>query len=133
MGRLVVVVPLREDAHRDALALLRQGPPLDLEAGGVERYGAFMTDREAILVLEIPGLPGSDGLPWQDLSSWRNGAGWQRCASSPPRLAESIHSWERPRDLEGVFFGPLPGPGNSDGGDNLPDLPRVGSSTDHVA
>jgi hypothetical protein len=119
MGRFVVVVPLREDAHREALALLRQGSPLDLEAGGVERYGAFATNREVILVLEGPGLRDSDRLPWQDPSSWRNGARWQRCASSPPRLAEGIHFWERPRDLEGVFFGPTPGPGDSDGGDVL--------------
>jgi hypothetical protein len=27
MGRFVIVVPLREDAHREALTLLRQGPP----------------------------------------------------------------------------------------------------------
>ena len=119
MGRLLLVVPLLEDSHRDASALLRQGPPLNLEASGVERYGAFMTNREAILVLEGTWLGGSDRLPWQDLSSWRNGAAWQRCASAPPRLAEVIHSWERPRDLEGVFFGPLPGPGDSDGGDIL--------------
>jgi hypothetical protein len=120
MGRLVVVVPLREDAHREALALLRQGPPLDLEAHGVQGYWAFVTGGEAVLVLEGPGIGQSDGgPPWQDLSEWRDGARWQRCAQSLPRLAESIHSWERPQDLEGVFFGPLPGPGDSEGGDVL--------------
>jgi hypothetical protein len=123
MGRLVVVVPLREDAHRDALALLRQGPPVDLEAHGVQGYWAFVTSGEAVLVLEGPGIGRSDGgSPWQDLSAWRDGARWQQCAHGRPRLAESIHSWERPRDLEGVSFGPLPGPGDSDGGDNLPDF-----------
>jgi hypothetical protein len=119
MSRLVVVVPLRKGGHRDALALLRQGPPLDLEAGGVQRYWAFMTNREAILVLEGPGVERSDGSSWQDLSIWRDGARWERCAQSPPRLSESIHFWERPPDLEGVFFGPLPGPGDSEGGDVL--------------
>src|ERR687892_168351 len=119
MGRVVIVVPLREGAHREALALLRQGPPLDLEEGGVERYRAFLTDREAILFLEGPGIRRGERLPWQDLSAWRDGARWERCAQSPPRLAESIHSWERPPDLEGIFFGPLPGPGDSDGGSVL--------------
>jgi len=117
VGRLVVVVPLREGAHRDALALLREGPPLELERDGLDRYQAFLSSREAILVLEGPGVGGSDAPPWEDLSTWRDGARWQRCAQSSPRLAESIHSWERAPDLQGVFFGPLPGPGDSEGGD----------------
>lgn len=119
MGCLLVVVPLRESAHEDALVLLRQGPPLDLETRGVRRYWAFLAGGEAVLVLEGPAVGLSDAAPWRDLSGWRDGARWERCARSPPRLAESIHSWERPPDLEGVFFGPLPGPGDSDGGDVL--------------
>jgi hypothetical protein len=119
MGRLVVVVPLREGAQEDALDLLRQGPPLDLEPGKVQSYSAFVTDREAVLVLEGPRVGRSDGLPWQELSAWRDGARWKQCAESHPRLGESVHSWEPPPDLEGLFFGPLPGPGDSDGGDVL--------------
>lgn len=117
MGQLVVVIPLREGAHGDALALLREGPPMELEASGLERYHAFLSSREAILVLEGPGVGERDRLQWEDLSAWRNGSRWQHCAQSPPHLAESIYSWERAPDLKGVFFGPLPGPGDSEGGD----------------
>lgn len=117
VGRLVVVVPLREGAHGDALALLREGPPLELERDGLDRYQAFLSRHEAILVLEGPGVGGIAAPRWGDLSTWRDGARWQRCARSPPRLAESIHSWERAGDLEGIFFGPQPGPGDSEGGD----------------
>lgn len=117
MGRLVVVVPLREGAHGDALALLREGPPVDLEGSELERYEAFLSGREAILVLQGPGVGRRDSLRWEDLSAWRNGSGWQRCAQSPPYVAESISSWERAPDLKGVSFGALPGPGDSEGGD----------------
>lgn len=120
MGRLVIIVPLREGAEREAQALLRQGPPLDLEEGGLQRFQAFLTSREAILVLEGPGVgTDRDGPPWDDLSTWREGRRWQRCAQSPPRMAASIHHWQRATELDGVFFGPLPGPGDSEGGDPI--------------
>lgn len=117
VGRLVVIVPLRKDAFREAKALLRQGPPLDLGNIGVERYQAFVSSREAVLALEGPAVGKSDGPSWDDISTWRNGPRWERCARSAPRLAEGIHAWERATELTGVFFGPLPGPGDSEGGD----------------
>jgi hypothetical protein len=91
MGRLVVVVPLREGVREDAVDLLRRGPPLDLEPSKVQSFLSFVTDREAILVLEGPWVGRSDGLPWQELSAWRDGERWKRCAESPPRLGESVH------------------------------------------
>jgi hypothetical protein len=117
MGRLAVIVPLREDAHRATRELLRRGLPFDLGSGSVERYRAFLSVREAILVLEGPEVGRDDGHRWQDIATWRDAQNWERCAQSPPHLAESIHSWERAPDLEGVFFAPWPGPGDSDGGD----------------
>jgi hypothetical protein len=36
---------------------------------------------------------------------------WER-----PRLPEEEFSWERPPHLNGVSFGPQPGPGDSEGG-----------------
>lgn len=116
MGRLVVIAPLREGARGDAFTLLRGGPPFELESDGLDRYGAFLSTREAVLVLEGPGV-GDDAVPWRELSRWRDGTAWERCAQGPPRLAELIDSSERPPELTGVFFGPLPGPGDSEGGD----------------
>ena len=117
MGRLAIVVPLREDAHDEALALLRKGPPLDPEGGGIERYWGLLSEAEAVLVFEGPGVRGGES--WRDLSAWRDGARWQRCARHPPRLADGVHAWLRAGDLDGIFFGPLPGPGDSDGGDTV--------------
>jgi len=118
MGTVAIVVPLREDAYQEAMALLRHGPPLHPEDGVVERYWAFLSRSEAVLVFEGAGV-GRDDAPWQDLSAWSDGARWERCAESPPRLAHILHSWRRVSDLEGVFFGPLPGPGDSEGGDSV--------------
>jgi hypothetical protein len=117
VGRVVVVLPLRQGTAGEVRALLRQGPPVDLASGGFERYAAFVLDREAILVLEGPGVGTRDRAPWADVSAWREGSRWERCLRSGPRLAEVIHSWERPSELDGLSFAPLPGPGNSEGGD----------------
>jgi hypothetical protein len=117
VGRVVVVVPLKDDAHGDALGLLRDGPPMDLDM--LKEYQAFLSSREAVIVLEGPGVGPDDGRPWDDLTAWRDGPRWRRCAASAPRIAESVHAWERAQDLEGVFFGPQPGPGDSEGGDAI--------------
>lgn len=119
MGSVAIVVPLREDAFEEVLALLEQGPPLDPTDGAFERYWAFLSRREAVLVFEGTGIDRGDGTPWEDLTSWRDGARWERCAASAPRLANSVDSRWRPPDLDGVFFGPQPGPGDSEGGDTL--------------
>lgn len=115
VGRVVVVVPLRDGTREDALGLLRAGPPLEVER--LQRYRAFLSPREAVIILEGPGV--GPGQSWTDLTAWRDGSAWARCAASAPRIAESVHSWERSPDLQGVFFGPLPGPGDSEGGDAI--------------
>ena len=119
MSTVAIIIPLRQGAYQEVMALLRQGPPLDPEEGAVDRYWAFLSRREAVLVFEGTGIDRGDGTAWEDLSSWRDGAAWERCAGTTPRLAHNVHSWWRPPDLEGVFFGPLPGPGDSEGGDTL--------------
>jgi hypothetical protein len=116
MGRVVVVVPLLDGADREARGLLRAGPPLEIEH--LQRYRAYLSPREAIILLEGPGVGPGRG-PWGDLTAWRDGSAWTRCAASAPRIAECVHSWERSPDLQGVFFGPLPGPGDSEGGDAI--------------
>jgi hypothetical protein len=116
MGRLVIVLPLRDGAHRDALDLLGGGPPFELSSEGLERFRAYVSAREAVLVLEGSEV-GKDVNPWNDLAQWRDGPAWQCCAEAPPRLAELVASSERPPDMPGLFFGPLPGPGDSEGGD----------------
>ena len=119
MGSVAVVVPLRDVAFDEVRALLERGPPLDPQDGAVESYWGFLSRREAVLVFEGAGIDGDDGTPWKDLTRWRDGARWRRCAASAPRGAHNVHSRLRPPDLDGIFFGPQPGPGDSEGGDTL--------------
>jgi hypothetical protein len=116
MGRLVVIVPLREGAQSEAVALLRGGTPFEVQVDELDRCAGILSKREAVLLFEGSGV-GEDTVPWRELSRWRDGSAWERCAEGPPRLGELIYSSERPPNLTGVFFGPLPGPGDSEGGD----------------
>ena len=117
VGRVVIVVPLRDGARRDALELLREGPPVEVEE--LDRYLAFVSSGEAVLMLEGPDVGRHDGRPWENPSAWRDGERWARYAASAPRVASTVHAWERSREIQGVFFGPWPGPGDSEGGDAL--------------
>ncbi len=116
MSRLVVVVPLEEGAQDRARELLRNGPPFDPQAAGLERHHVFLTDNEAIFVFEADAPDAVEQLA-ADESLWEAVAGWTDLVGGSPLLAEDVYSWIRPLQPEEVFFGPTPGPGDSEGGD----------------
>jgi hypothetical protein len=112
VGRLVLVVELRDP--EGAAALLRHGPPFPIRRGDLDRCWAFLSEEQVVLLLEGPGIRAEDP-NCRDLERWENGAKW-RSISGPARVAESAGSWEQAPDMEGFFFGPDPGPGDSEGG-----------------
>ena len=116
MGRLLVVVSLRPGTSAEVASLLRQGPPLPVGDGGLDRCSAFVSPREAVFLFEGPGVSPALEPAWSDVSRWTDGDRWRGLVDGPPRVAESIMSWQRAPDMEGFFFGPLPGPGDSEGG-----------------
>jgi hypothetical protein len=120
MGRLVAVLPLKPGARARAEALLREGPPFDLQETQFDRHLVFLTDREVVFVFEGEGPSHTLHLPAEDPALWRAAAGWQACLSGRPRLAVTAYSWERSTDGEGVSFTPTPGPGDSEGGELYP-------------
>jgi hypothetical protein len=117
MGRLVAVLPLKPGARARAEALLREGPPFDVEETQFDRHLVFLTDREVVFVFEGEGPSRTLHLPAEDPALWKAAADWQACLSERPRVAVTAYSWERSTDEEGVSFGSTPGPGDSDGGD----------------
>jgi hypothetical protein len=117
VGRLVAVLPLKPGARARAEALLREGPPFDLEETQFDRHQVFVTDREVVFVFEGEGPSHTLHLPAEDPALWKAAAGWQACLSERPRIAVTAYSWERSTDEEGVSFRSTPGPGDSDGGD----------------
>jgi hypothetical protein len=55
MGRLVVVVPLKEGNEARARELLVGGPPFDPEGTAFDRHAVHLTGREAVFVFEGSG------------------------------------------------------------------------------
>jgi hypothetical protein len=117
VSRLVAVLPLLPGARDRAEALLRQGPPFDLEQTQFDRHQVFLTDREVVFVFEGERPSDAVGLRAADPALWQAAEGWQACLSEPPRMAVTAYSWERTEAEEGVSFRSTPGPGDSEGGD----------------
>ena len=84
--------------------LLAGAGPRDPAGHGLERHEVFVAADLVVFVFE--GAQSGDAV--------------RRLL--PPELAETacvaeqVFSWERPIELDGVAYGPQPGPGDSDGG-----------------
>jgi hypothetical protein len=116
VSELVFVVPLKENAHEDALRLLREQLPFDLDATPLTRQRVYATTREIIVVFETAEAS-TFRLRAEDPSVWKVAGDWQKLMAGPPRNARTAYSWERSADDEGVSYEPTPGPGDSEGGD----------------
>jgi hypothetical protein len=116
MSRLVIVVPLREDAYEEARRLLDAGPPFQLEQTRFDRHEVHLTQREVVFVFDAPGEPAALRLPGEDPALWRVAAAWRKLIAGTPRKAETVFSWRRPVDGD-LSYGSAAGPGYSEGGD----------------
>ena len=117
MSELIFVVPLKENAREDALRLLRERLPFDLDATELTRQRVYATTREIIFILETAEASATRRLRAGDPSLWKVAGEWQKLMAGPPRIARPVYSWERSNDDEGVSYEPTPGPGDSEGGD----------------
>lgn len=117
MHRFVVTGQLRPGAAPKVAEILREGPPFDLSETSLERHEIFLGTNEVVFVFEGPDAEGEArrllAKPRVLGRAGRIGAHLENV----PRLPREVFSWERPRELDGVVFGPYPGPGDSDGGD----------------
>jgi hypothetical protein len=116
--RIVVVVPLKPDAHAAVRRLLNHGPPFDpgsLEA--LDRHDVYLTPDEAVFVFESE--VGADSLAplLADPDLWQAAAAWTEHVAGPPRIAEEAFSWTRSEAEDDLSYLPTPGPGDSEGGD----------------
>jgi hypothetical protein len=114
--RAVVVLPLVEGASGRAAELLRGGPPFDPDEIGLGRHQVFLTESEAIFLFEADSPQAADRMLSDD-RLWAAAAAWKDVVAGPPRLADDVYSWSRPKRTDFVSFEPTPGPGDSDGGD----------------
>jgi hypothetical protein len=120
MGRLVVVVPLKEGKEARARELLAGGPPFDLEGTAFDRHAVHLTGREAVFVFEGPGPSATLELPGEETDLWRAAEAWSECIAEQPRVARTEFAWQRVERPQGVSFEPTPGVGDSEGGEVYP-------------
>ena len=91
--RAIVVVPLRPDRVARARELIGAGPPFDPAAVGLRRHDVFVTEREAIFVLDGPAIEATLRRLLRDASTWRGAAAWRSCVAGRPQLADHAYGW----------------------------------------
>jgi hypothetical protein len=119
VARVAVVLPIKETAREQIRHLMADGPPFDLEAGGVDGHHVLFTDSEVIFVFETSDPSRLRGLI-EKLALVAAAEAWQQHATGPARIAEQAFSWSRADIDEGLSFAATPGPGDSEGGDLYP-------------
>jgi hypothetical protein len=105
MNRLMIVARLKEGAHEEAEALLRQGPPFDPDELGLHRHAAYLTAGEVVFAFEAPEVEWvvNDIVDDPVISS---GFGpWQKLIEDTPRLAHELFYWSRETSKLGVGLG----------------------------
>jgi hypothetical protein len=107
---------LRSGSADAVRKILRDGPPFNLEDTSLERHRVFLSGDELVFVFEGPHADQEAArLLAQPAVRGRASRIGDHLVGAP-RVSEEIFSWSRPDDLPGVDFGPLPGPGDSEGG-----------------
>jgi hypothetical protein len=105
MNRLLIVARLKDGAHEEAEALLRQGPPFDPEDLGLHRHSAYLTAGEVVFVFEAPEVEWivNDLIDDPVIAAFL--APWQKLVDGPPRLAHERFYWSRADEKLGVGLG----------------------------
>jgi hypothetical protein len=116
MGRAALIASLKEGAATEVERELRSRSPF-LSWIDAERHASFVTSQEVVFVFEGGESTARQVSKLEDLATWANSAHWADWVMGRPRSAAPVFWFERGRDMEGVFFGPTPGPGYSEGGD----------------
>jgi len=91
--RAIVIVPLSKGAAARARALIAAGPPFDPATVGLSRHDVFVSEREAIFILEGPRISETVERLLGDVSLWRRVEAWRSCLGGRPRLAEHAYGW----------------------------------------
>jgi hypothetical protein len=116
MGRFLASVRLKSGSRAAVREALRRGPLFDLEPTSLERHAAFLAGDELILLFEGEHADrvAKELLERADVLGAGDGIGAH--VAEAPRAAEELFAWERLPELDGIAFGPQPGPGDSEGG-----------------
>ena len=95
-GPTTVILPIKPEMQARVRALIRQGPPFDLERSPLTRHAVYLTEREAVFVFEGVDVEAFATQLVRSPAAWRAAAAWERCLAGRPRVAEEAYAWERP-------------------------------------
>jgi len=105
VDRLMIVARLRDNAHDEAEALLRQGPPFDPEALTLVRHGAYLTAAEVVFYFEGPEVEWTVNELIDDPKISSFFGPWEKLIDGPPRLAHERFHWSEADAKLGVGLG----------------------------
>ena len=116
MRHFLITARIRRGSADAVRKILAEGPPYDLAETGLERHRVFLAGNELVFLFEGPHAEEEAArlLRRPDVLGQAGRLGVHLAGA--PRTPEEVFSWVRPEALEGVDFGPLPGPGDSEGG-----------------
>ena len=112
----MVTAKLKRGSFDRVRALLREGPPFDLEGTSLERHQVFLGRDQLVFVFEGPRAEAEVRRLLDERGVLSRAGRLAPHIAGLPRLPEEVFGWERPVELDGISFGPQPGAGDSDGG-----------------
>ena len=101
----MIVARLRDDAHDEAEVLLREGPPFDPEAVGLDRHSAYLTAREVVFVFEAHEVEWIVSELVDDPVIASFFSPWEKLIDGPPRLAHERYHWSHAEQKVGIGLG----------------------------
>ena len=116
MYRLLITVPIRPGSHDAVRGILHEGPPFELMDTTLERHTVFLSSDQLIFLFEGPHAEAEAGRMLEQPGVIDRAGRLGDHLASDPAIPEEVFEWERPERIDGLDFGPLPGPGDSDGG-----------------
>ena len=116
MQHFLITVRLRRGSSETVREILREGPPFDLSETSLERHSVFLTGDELAFLFEGHHAEDEAGRLLSRPDVFGQASRLAKHFAGRPRLPQEVFSWSRPERLDGVDFGPLPGPGDSEGG-----------------
>jgi hypothetical protein len=100
MEQLAVVARLKQGAEPEALKLVAEGPPFELEGSGLERHEVYVSAGEVVFVFEgddaewVVDALVDDPLQWPVIVALD---AWRPLVEGTPRLARGVFAWQRTR------------------------------------
>jgi hypothetical protein len=116
MHRFLITARIRRHSAEAVRRILREGPPFRLEDTTLERHTVFLAGDELVFLFEGPHADREASRLLAQPSVLGRASRLGAHLAGRPRMPEEVFAWERPEELEGFDFGPLPGPGDSEGG-----------------